>query len=47
MHNDPNFVDLYGKPTSLVDGDAPPIFRTLYKPNGEVLRGEDIDFHNW
>lgn len=23
---------------------APPIFRTIYKPNGEILRGEDLDF---
>jgi len=26
------------------DGFAPPIFRALYKPNGKILRGEDLDF---
>lgn len=26
------------------DGEAPAIFQTHYKPNGEILRGEDLDF---
>jgi hypothetical protein len=26
------------------DDWAPPVFRTLYKPNGHILRGEDLDF---
>ena len=26
------------------EGFAPPIFKTIYKPNGKILRGEDLDF---
>lgn len=42
----PDYVDLVGRPRSLQDeeGAAPAIFRTLYKPNGQILLGEDLDF---
>ena len=43
------YTDLDGSDKSC-DSDAtaetwaPAIFRTIYKPNGEILRGEDLDF---
>ena len=39
---DPDF-DWYGQRTLGAD-DAPPVFRATYKPNGEILRGEDLDY---
>jgi len=33
-----------GELLELEDDDPPPIFRTLYKPNGKRLFGEDYDF---
>ena len=44
MRLDPGFEYLDGSEMALDESDAPPIFRTLYKPNGEILRGEDLDF---
>ena len=43
------YTDLRGEPRSLDDERsdhdwAPPVFRFLRKPNGNGLRGEDIDF---
>lgn len=43
------YQDGDGNPCDLMaeegqDGWAPPIFRTLYKPNGAVVRSEDFDF---
>jgi hypothetical protein len=51
LHLDPDYVGLDGALHSLNDDDykstadwAPALFRTIRRPNGHALRGEDIDF---
>jgi hypothetical protein len=46
MRLTPAYIDLFGKERSLEDEQdaAPAIFRTLHKPNGQILLGEDLDF---
>jgi hypothetical protein len=44
-----SYIGLDGNPHDLTEETedeawAPPIFRTTYKPNGQILRGEDLDF---
>jgi hypothetical protein len=36
-------IDPEGKPFKM-DKDAPPFFRMHYAPNGQLMRGEDLDF---
>lgn len=45
MWLDPHYTDLKEQPAVLdLDKDVLPIFRNRYAPNGEILRGEDLDF---
>lgn len=46
MHYDSSFLDLTGTQRSVLDDSpfAPPVFRTHFKPNGQVQLSEDLDF---
>ncbi len=45
MWLNPEYTDLNEQPATLdPDKDVVPIFRNRYKPNGEIMRGEDLDF---
>ncbi len=45
-HLDGSYMSLKGEPANISDDPnfAPALFRTIYKPNGHRLRGEDLDF---
>jgi hypothetical protein len=47
MHLDPHYLGLDNRIHNLLyemDDEPPSLFRCLYKPNGAVLRSEDVDF---
>lgn len=39
-----DYHDILGSPLTLASDQPPPIFRMHYRPNGEVLLSEDLDF---